>query len=284
MEAASRRAERESQRRYRQLQRDEKVRAKMEARQQAAYEVEVFENQIERLLSVHKESREDWDWNGIYNAPPPAAPERPAVREAKALAELNSFKPGFLDKLLGRVETKRHGLEQAVEAAKDQDDQEYQRLCQDYYQRHTDWDERRQLAWRIMQGDVQAYADALEDFNPLADINELGVPIEFKAHSAQFVEMRLTANGGRLIPDQIKSLSSTGKLAAKPMAKSRFYEIYRDFVCGAALRAGRELFAFLPVQTVLVNIQANLLNTRTGHQGCCPAIPPVTAATGFLPG
>ena len=40
-----------------------------------------------------------------------------------------------------------------------------------------------------------------------------------------------------------------------------------DFVCGVALRAGRELFAFLPVQTVLVNIQANLLNTRTGHQG-----------------
>ena len=267
MDAASRRAERESQRRYRQLQRDENQRAKMEARQQAAYEVEVFENQIERLLTVHKESPEVWDWNGICTSPPPIAPERSAVGEARALAELNSFRPGFLDKLLRRVDTKRHALERAVELAKAQDEQEYERLYQDYYQRYTDWDERRQLAWRIMQGDVRAYADALGDYNPLSDINELGVPIELMAHTAQFVEMRLTTNGDRLIPDQIKSLSTTGKLSAKPMAKSRFYEIYRGFVCGAALRAGRELFAFLPVQTVLVNIQANLLNTRTGQQG-----------------
>ena len=50
------------------------------------------------------------------------------------------------------------------------------------------------------------------------------------------------------------------------MPKAQFYHIYLDFVSGVALRAGRELFAFLPVQRVLVNIQANLLNTRTGHQ------------------
>ena len=34
-----------------------------------------------------------------------------------------------------------------------------------------------------------------------------------------------------------------------------------------ALRVGRELFAFLPVEMVVVDVQANLLNTRTGHQG-----------------
>ena len=146
MEAASRRAERESQRRYRQLQRDEKQRAKMEVRQQAAYAVEVFENQIERLLSVHKEAPELWDWNGIYNSPPPTAPERSSGREANVLAQLNSFTPGFLDKLLRRVDTKLHALQQAVEAAKAEDEQEYQRLYQDYYQRYTEWDERRQLA------------------------------------------------------------------------------------------------------------------------------------------
>ena len=70
MEAASRRAERDSQRRYRQLQRNAKEEAKREALQQAAYEVEVFENQLERLTSVHKESPEVWDWNSIYNMSP----------------------------------------------------------------------------------------------------------------------------------------------------------------------------------------------------------------------
>jgi hypothetical protein len=116
MEAASRRAERESQRQYHRLQLDERQRAKMEARQQAA-----CENQIERLLSVHKESPEAWDWNGIYNSSPPVAPERASLRETNALAKLSSFNPGFLDKLLGRVEPKRQSLEQAVEAARAQD-------------------------------------------------------------------------------------------------------------------------------------------------------------------
>jgi len=73
--------------------------------------------------------------------------------------------------------------------------------------------------------------------------------------------------GERLIPSQIKSLTSTGKLSEMAMPKAQYYEIYRDFVCGVALRAGRELFAFLPVKTVLVNSQANLLNTRTAQQG-----------------
>ncbi len=239
----------------------------MEARQQAAYEVEVFENQLERLLSVHKESPEAWDWGVICNTPPPVAPERLSVREAGAAAALNGFAPGFLDRLLGRAESKRQVLAQALEYAKAGDERDYQQAYQSYCQRYTDWDERRQLASRILQGDTQAYVDALMDFNPFVDISELGASFDFKPHNSQLVELRLTADGERLIPDQIRSLTSTGKLSTKPMPKGQFYEIYRDFVSGVALRAGRELFAFLPVETVLVNIQANLLNTRTGHQG-----------------
>ena len=172
-----------------------------------------------------------------------------------------------MDKLLGRAEAKRNALSQAVQNAFAQDEEEYQKSYRDYCQRHTDWNERRQLAASILQGDTQAYTDALVDFNPFADIGELGAAIEFKPHNAQLVEIRLTADGDRLIPDQIKSLTSTGKLSTKAMPKAQFYHVYLDFVSGVALRAGRELFAFLPVQAVLVNIQANLLNTRTGHQG-----------------
>lgn len=267
MEAASRRAQRESQRRYRQSARNSALRAKMEARQQAACEVEDYENQIERLLSVHKESPEPWDWTVIYNTPPPIAPERFCVRETKAQSEFESFKPGIFDKLLRRAETKRQKLQQSVEVARAQDEEEYQKTYRDYYKRHTDWAEHRQLAWRILQGEVQAFVDALGDLNPFADVGELGAVVEFVAHNAQLVEIRLTANSGSLIPDQIKSLTASGKLSVKPMPKSRLYEIYRDFVCGVVLRVGRELFAFLPVQAVVVTVQASLLNTRTGQQG-----------------
>lgn len=55
MGAASRQAERNAQRRQRELEKRHREFAKMEALEQAAYEVDVYENQIDLLLSVHKE-------------------------------------------------------------------------------------------------------------------------------------------------------------------------------------------------------------------------------------
>ena len=53
--AAQRREEREAQRRLRELERQAKEQAKLSAIEQARLEVERFENQLEVLLSVHKE-------------------------------------------------------------------------------------------------------------------------------------------------------------------------------------------------------------------------------------
>lgn len=93
MQAASRRAERDSQRRYRQLQRTVKEQTKQEALQQASFQVELFENRLERLTSVHKEAPDLWDWNSIYNTPPPVPPDRSSAHEAAAAAALEAFKP-----------------------------------------------------------------------------------------------------------------------------------------------------------------------------------------------
>ena len=54
--ATVKRMERESQKRQRELQRQEKAYAKMEALEQASYEVSVYENYLELIQSVHKES------------------------------------------------------------------------------------------------------------------------------------------------------------------------------------------------------------------------------------
>ena len=53
--AAARRHEREAQRRQRELEKQKKLYAKMEAMEQAAHEVAVYENHIEMIQSIHKE-------------------------------------------------------------------------------------------------------------------------------------------------------------------------------------------------------------------------------------
>jgi uncharacterized tellurite resistance protein B-like protein len=56
------------------------------------------------------------------------------------------------------------------------------------------------------------------------------------------------------------------------MPQARFVELFRDFVCGCMLRVGRELFAFLPIQTMAGTAVADLLDPRTGHRAVEPIV------------
>ena len=61
MEAAQRRQEREAQKRQRELERQNKEQVKLSAIEQARLEVEIYENKLEVLLSVHRQQGEIWD-------------------------------------------------------------------------------------------------------------------------------------------------------------------------------------------------------------------------------
>lgn len=86
------------------------------------------------------------------------------------------------------------------------------------------------------------------------------------------LECILKVNGIDAIPNEVKTLTSTGKLSVKPMPKGRFHEVYQDYVCGCVLRVAREVFAFLPVQTLLVTALADLFDTGTGETAEQPVL------------
>jgi len=49
------------------------------------------------------------------------------------------------------------------------------------------------------------------------------------------------------------------------MPKTRFHEIYQDYVCSCVLRVAREVFALLPVESLLITASADILDPRTGQ-------------------
>lgn len=51
----------------------------------------------------------------------------------------------------------------------------------------------------------------------------------------------------------------------KQLPKSKFYELYQDYVCSCVLRIAGELFSILPLKAVIVTAFDTLLNTQTGH-------------------
>ena len=79
------------------------------------------------------------------------------------------------------------------------------------------------------------------------------------------IEVTLCVNDEEVIPKESKTLLKSGKLSVKPMAKTKFYELYQDYVCGCVLRLARELFALLPYEMAIVTAESEILNTQTGH-------------------
>jgi hypothetical protein len=263
--AANRKYEREAQRRRRELERQQKQLEKMQEIERAAYEVNVYENYIDLLISVHKECGDVWNWREIKSSQPPMKPEKSHQNEELAQAKLDQFRAGFFDKILKRADSKRDTLTQNLEKAKQADEKENQEKLQAYEQEYNDWVTLHELSDKILSGDIKAYLDAIKQTDPFKDITELGSAIEFKPIGSSLLEASIYVNSEDVVPSDIKSQLKSGKLSVKKMPKGKYYELYQDYICSCVLRVAREIFALLPIEMAIVNCVGNLLNSQTGH-------------------
>jgi len=247
--AAQLRGERQAKRHQRELERQLKEQAKLSALEQARLQVEANENELEVLLSVHKERSAAVDWRSLACALPPHEPARLARHELAALAKLAD-----------------------VQQAREIDEREYEIARATYESKLAEWKEMHSLARRVLSGDPRAYTEAVSRSPALTEISNLGSSIHMTVDDAGVIECELKVNGRDIIPTDVKSLTSTGKLVVKPMPKTRFHEIYQDYVCGCVLRLAREMFALLPIDTVVVTATVDGIDSRTGHTTELPVL------------
>jgi len=261
MEAAERRQQRDAQKRQRELQRQNKEHAKLSAIEQARLEVETYENKLDVLLSVHREQGEIWDWVALAASMPPYYPQRNSNQELRTK-----------QLMLVSTSQQKEGAEAAIEQARLQDEHSFQDAMQSYTKEKSVQEKLKGLAFRIIAQEHKALIEALVEFSPLREISDLGSSLYFTVHSATLIECEIKVNSTQTIPAEFKTLTSSGKLSIKPMPKGRFHEIYQDYVCGCMLRVAREVFAMLPVETLLVTALADLLDSRTGHTAEQPVL------------
>ncbi len=249
LQAAQRRGEREATRRQKELERRLKEQAKLSALEQARLEVEAYENELEVLLSIHKERSAAVDWRALAYALPPHEPARLARHELAALA-------------------KQTGVEEAREV----DEREYQTARARYETEFAQWNKMHSLARRVLAGEGRAYTEAVSESSALTEISNLGSSIQMTVHDAKVIGCELKVNGRDVIPADAKSLTAAGKLVLKAMPKAQFHEIYQDYVCGCVLRLAREMFALLPVDTIILTATVDGIDSRTGHTAELPVL------------
>ena len=253
-QATERRQQRTERQRLRELERHAKEYAKYSAQEHARIEVERYENRIELLRSVHKEQGEAWDWLAVAASLPPPQPQKNSYHEQRATQQF-SVVPS----------DKKEAARPVLENARLQDEKDYQTWTLTYKEEIAQWERVKDLAQRILRGEPTAYTKALVEYNPFAEISDLGLSINFTVHNAKFMECALMVNGKSIIPAEVKTLTASGKVAVKPIPKGLFHEIYLDYLCGCVLRVAREIFALLPVDTVLVTAAVDSLDSRTGQ-------------------
>ena len=270
IQAAERRRQREAQKRVRELERQAKGQAKLSAIEQARLEVETYENRVELLRSVHKERGEAWDWPAVSASLPPPRPQKNSYHEQRANQR-------FAVLAAEKKETAQFMFEQA----RLQDEQDFQTAMQSYAEQIAEWEKLKKMARRILAGEHKAYTEALVEFNPFAEISDLGSSINFTVHNAELVECALKVRGREIIPTEIKTLTVSEQVSVKAMPKGRFHEIYLDYLCGCVLRVAREVFALLPVDTILVTAAADTLDPRTGQKLEQPVLSVATQRAGI---
>lgn len=265
MEASARAAERNAKRRQRELEERQKQNKKMQELEQAAYEVELYENHIDIIKSLHVECSTSIDWAKIAVSKEPKKPQKMNHNETKARIEADSYKPGFIDKIFKREAKKRSGFNLNIERAIENDSTEHLSKLSKWEQELIDWKENVRIAHSLLSGDEKAKIEALDGLAPFSEISNLGSIITFSTEEGGFVEVTVNIHGKEIVPNEIKSLLQSGKLSVKQMPKGMFNEIFQDYVCSCVLRVANEFFSVIPDDMVIVTAIDELLNTKTGH-------------------
>ena len=268
----SKETERDAKRRQRDLGQRKKEYSKMQELEQASYEVEEYENNIDILESLHKECSEHIDWKDIASSKEPEKPVNFKNHEKEATLELEKYYPSFFDKLFKRQEAQKQKLKIKIEQAIVKDEEEYKIKLNQWEKELIDWKNNTEIANALLRDDKETKMKVIEEMNSFSEIFSIGSEISISVNDKNIIEAKVYVHADSIIPNEVKILLKSGKLSVKEMPKSQFYTLYQDYVCSAILRIANELFAIIPDNVVIITAIDNLLNNKTGHSEELPIV------------
>ncbi|MBM7573024.1 DUF4236 domain-containing protein [Aquibacillus albus] len=224
----------------------------------AEAEVERFESRIDMLTRVHEEASDGIDWNEILSSPRPFPENEDGPHVQNIKATIQNYKPTWRDKLFNRVEARLKIWEESLPEEQEKD-----------LMLVKQWEQAKANATSILNRDISAWTAILEEINPFEDIIELGNDITYVFdHDGKHVTVRLEIENKQVIPETTLSLTKTGKLSQRKMAKGKYFQLYQDYVCSCVLRVIRELFAIFPIEMVQVNVYDYSTADESEDYGC----------------
>lgn len=98
------------------------------------------------------------------------------------------------------------------------------------------------VAEDILNGDIDTYLKVIYEMNPLDDLLEFGGGFEFGTDDPRKMEIEFTVKSDEVMPS--KSI----------MSDTTYFDLLQDYVCSCAIRVARDMFALLPIKTLLFTL------------------------------
>lgn len=94
---------------------------------------------------------------------------------------------------------------------------------------------------KVLDGDIDAYLQLIDEVNPLGDLLAYGINFEFGTDDPRKMEVEYVVNQAVLAD------------AKRALLLSKYNDLLQDFVCSLSIRIARDIFALLPVSDVVVH-------------------------------
>lgn len=202
--AASRAADRESQRRHKQHLKAQMIDAAAEA-------VSDWENYIKELTSIHTTIGKGVDWQSLASTPSLAMPVAQTKRQDAARRNIDRFKPSFFHLFSGGSEKLKGKLQADHLEEKKRDAQESADALRRYKVRLTEWEQDTGLAKRVLAGEVEAMREVVVEMNGLTSEGLIGSRIDF-SFAPGVVHAKPEIHTDEIIPKVRRKQLASGRL------------------------------------------------------------------------
>ncbi|RKS86888.1 hypothetical protein DES39_0092 [Orbus hercynius] len=228
----------------------------------AADEVKEFENHLNALITLHVKTSKYIDWLELSISSKPNPPIMSYENKNIAVNAYETFSPNFFQKLFKRTNKIKKLLQQKIEIAENTDKELYKQSIKKFDLKLSEWKKDIELSKKVLSYDEESFNHILQNRSELP-LACLKYKLDIKED--KLLRISIYINGQEIVPTEVKLLLKSGKVSTKKMSKTKYYEIYQDYVCSILFKVAREVFALLPVKETVITIFDHILDQSTAY-------------------
>src|SRR5699024_2790117 len=211
-----------------------------------------YHHLVNKLTTLQQQEVQSIPWTERKNTPAPCNKQERGPIEKQATDNYKHYQPTLIDRILSwRATKKRKYLQEAITAAKEQDQRTYEK-----------WKKQTTLANRVLNGDLEAYKEVLEMH---AQFTEMSNRIKIELPDEDTAEITVQTSPKEIITNKQLSLTKTAKVSKRKLGNTTYFSIVQAFICGHALWIARHLVATLPIENCIVHMTEKSIDKATGH-------------------